>query len=161
METAAIKTMTRYDAIEQLKRYFSIKELVAPEIYKRDGELAWRYLRTELIETLLIIRRDILKVPMIINNASRTQAGLRSNISELVAEHTKKGELYISAHSLGAAVDVVFTKSSGMTVDKARNLIKQNKNLFVYPIRLEKESNWLHIDVYDNGNGIMITEFNG
>lgn len=153
--------MTRYDAIEQLKNYFSIKELVSPEIYERDGELAWRYLRTELIETLLIIRRDILKVPMIINNSSRKESGLRSNLSSEVAKKTKENKLYITAHALGAAFDAVFTEKSGMTAEKARKLIKQNKNLFIYPIRVEKNVKWLHIDVYDNGTGEMVTEFNG
>lgn len=153
--------MTRYDAIEQLKKYFSIKELVAPEIYKRDGELAWRYLRTELIETLLIIRRDILKVPMIINNTSRTESGLRSNLSSEVVKKTEEKKLYITAHALGAAFDAVFTAKSGMTPDKARQLIIQNKNLFIYPIRVEKNVKWLHVDVYDNGTGEMVTEFNG
>lgn len=153
--------MTRQEAISALKQFFKIKELVCPEIYVRDGELAWRYLRTELIETLLIIRRDILKVPMIVNNGTRTECGLRCNLSKEVLKYTNENKLYVTAHLFGAAVDVVFTEKSGMTAEKARKLIKKNKNLLPYPIRIEKDVTWLHVDVYDNGDGKMITEFNG
>lgn len=53
--------------IEELKKYFNIKELVCPHVYDKFGERAWIFLDTMALRMLLVLRRDILKVPLVCN----------------------------------------------------------------------------------------------
>ena len=89
--------------------YFSVKELVCKHVYERYGENAAMFLDEKLIETLNVIREQILCAPMTVNNwhagGNFTQRGLRCNICELVKSKTDAGSLYLSAHMLGKAVD--------------------------------------------------------
>ena len=82
--------------------YFSIKELVCKHVYERYGESAVMFLDDKLIETLNVIREQILCAPMTVNNwhagGNFTQRGLRCNICELVKSKTDAGSLYLSAH---------------------------------------------------------------
>ena len=151
-------SMTRQEIITELGKYFQLRELVCPHTYKAFGERSWQFMDTELLHTLLIIRRDILKCGMVINDypfgGKNTQRGLRCNICPLVAVKTKAGLLYLSAHCNGAAIDAVFGQKSGMTAAKARQLIEENKDLLPYNIRLEGGVSWLHIDCYDTGKKV-------
>lgn len=132
--------------------YFSVKELVCKHVYERYGEGATMFLDNKLIETLNVIREQILCAPMTVNNwhagGNFTQRGLRCNICELVKNKTDAGRLYLSAHMLGKAVDC---NADGMTAQEARRLIIEKQELLPYPIRLEDGVSWLHIDLYDNG----------
>lgn len=147
--------------IDDLKEFFQIQELVGPKEYARDGELCWRYLRTELLEALLFVRRDILKVPMIINTWNSggrfDERGFRSNVSDIVYGKTVDRKLYISAHTLGCAVDF---DAKGMTAEEARREIAKWEYLLPYPIRLERDVNWVHLDTFDCGTD-KIVYFNG
>ena len=60
--------MSRKEIIRELSDYFDIQELVGPIEYLKFGNNCWRYLRTELLHTILVVRRDILRVPMYVNN---------------------------------------------------------------------------------------------
>jgi hypothetical protein len=153
--------MSRNEVIKELGQYFSIVELVGPKEYKRDGDLCWRYLRTELLHTMLVLRKDILNTPMTVNTWKSggrfDERGFRSNISDIVKSKTVSGSLYVSAHALGAAIDF---DAKGMTAEQARNRIKEKQDLLPYPIRLESGTNWVHIDVYDSlGSSKKVTEF--
>lgn len=147
--------------MNELKKYFTIQELVCKETFKKFGDTAWQFFRPELLETVLILRRDILKMPMIINNWSSggqfTQRGLRCNLCQLVHGKTDKGLIYLSAHNLGAAIDF---DTKIYTAEQIRDIIIDNSDLLPYPIRLEENVNWCHIDVYDNGTGNKISFFN-
>ena len=140
--------------------YFSVKELVCKHVYERYGEKAAMFLDDKLIETLNVIREQILCAPMTVNNwhagGNFTQRGLRCNICELVKNKTDAGRLYLSAHMLGKAVDC---SVEGMTAEEARRLIIDKQELLPYPIRLEDGVSWLHIDVYDNGKGEKVYLF--
>ena len=100
--------------------YFSVKELVCKHVYERYGENAAMFLDEKLIETLNVIREQILCAPMTVNNwhagGNFTQRGLRCNICELVKSKTDAGKLYLSAHMLGKAVDC---NVEGMTAEEA------------------------------------------
>lgn len=141
--------MTRKELIEALKGYFSIKELVSKCVYKKYGEdKCWCFFNPMMLETLLILRRDILKVPMVVNNWSSggtlEQRGLRSNKDPLVAD---KKDIYLSAHVLGSGIDF---SSGKMSADKMRDLIVKNQDLLPYPIRLEDgrdAKTWVHFDL--------------
>lgn len=151
--------MTRSEIIKELSRYFDLSELVCPDVLKKYGEQAWRFFDTALLHTLLVVRRDILKVPLYANDGvSFTQRGLRCNLCELNLNKTDSRNLYMSAHSLGKAVDMVSPK---MTAQQMRDKIAEKADLLPYNVRIERDVSWLHIDTYDAGNGEKITYFNG
>lgn len=133
--------MTRKEIISGLKRYFSVKELVCDHTYSRFGESSWNFLDTDYLHVLLILRRDIFKAPMTCNTSSLKQRGLRCNRCSLVRNKTS---VYLSAHVLGKAGDFTI---SGMSAERARQLIKQNANLLPCQVRIEKGVSWLHLDV--------------
>lgn len=132
---------TRNEIIEELQKYFQISELVCDHTFSKYGERAWQFLDTDFLHVLLIIRRDILQVPMVCNHSGATQRGLRCNMCELVKE--KKG-IYLSSHILGKAGD--FT-CKGLTAQQARERIRDNAHLLPCNIRLEDKVTWLHVDV--------------
>ena len=61
----------------------TVKELVCPHVYAKYGEGSIKFLRKEALETLDVIRNDIVCAPLLINTKTLTQRGLRSNICEL------------------------------------------------------------------------------
>lgn len=154
--------MNRNEVLTELKKYFSIEELVCKHTFKKFGEKSWLFFPTNFLHTLLIIRRDILKVGMVVNDwkfgGRNTQRGLRCNICQLVKSKTLSNQVYLSSHRSGMAFDAVFGAHTGMTAHKARELIKANANRLPCNIRIEKGVTWLHVDVYDTGK--KIHEFN-
>lgn len=135
--------MTRNELIEKVKENFQLKELVCPHCINTYGDKAWQFLSTELLSTIYVLRNEVIKKPMIVNNGTTfTQRGLRCNICELVKGKTKP---YMSAHALGKAIDF---HVNGMEAEEVRQLIKDNIDKFEYPIRLEEGVSWCHCDVY-------------
>ncbi len=132
--------MKRETIIEELKEFFTIRELVCPHVHEKWGERAWQFLATDYLHSLLIIRRDILQRPMTCNGGGNTQRGLRCNRCELVASKTTP---YLSSHILGQAGD--FTVS-GVSAAEAREAIKAAADLLPCNIRLEGGVSWLHVD---------------
>ena len=151
--------IARNNIISELKEYFIIEELVCPHALKF-GDNAWQFIDTEILHTLLILRRDILKVPLVCNDykwkGKNSQRGLRCNVCQLVKDKSAKGISYLSAHVNGAAFDLV---SKYMTAETMRKLIKEHKDLLPYNIRIEADVSWLHIDCYDDGSGRKVVEF--
>ena len=133
--------MNRDKIIQALRKYFDISELVCPHTLSKWGERSWQFLDTSFLHALLVIRRDILQVPMTCNYDGAGQRGLRCNRCELVKE---KSSVYLSSHVLGKAGD--FT-CKGLTAEEARRRIIENAHLLPCNIRLEGGVNWLHIDV--------------
>lgn len=148
--------MERNEIINQLKKYFNIKELVCNHTYNKFGEASWQFLDTKLLHTLLVLRTEIFQTPMVINYAGHYQRGLRCNMCDLVKS---KDKVYLSAHILGKAVDVSMKTITGA---QARQLIKKYQDKLPYPVRIEKDVNWLHIDVRDTyNNNLKVIEVNG
>lgn len=133
--------MDRETLIKELHKYFQISELVCDHTFAKWGEKAWQFLDTDYLHCLLIIRRDILQVPMVCNHSGAHQRGLRCNFCELVFEKTG---VYLSAHILGKAGD--FTVK-GLTAQEARSRIRNNAHLLPCNIRMEDGVSWLHFDV--------------
>lgn len=155
--------MDRETIITELKKYFKLQELVCPHVMTRHGEKAWMFLSTPFLHTLLIIRRDIIQKPMIINNhrvgGNFTQRGLRCNICQIVKDKTNTNVPYLSAHVLGQGCD---SHCNGISAEEMRRMIIAKKHLLPYPIRIERSVNWLHFDMYDPTNGKeKIVMFNG
>jgi hypothetical protein len=147
--------MNRDSIIRELHDYFQISELVCPHTHSKWGERAWQFLDSDFLACLLIIRRDILKVPMVCNTKTSTQRGLRCNRCDLVKD---KKNVYLSSHILGKAGD--FT-CKGMTAQEARSKIRNNAHLLPCNIRLENGVSWLHFDVLPQyGVDKKVYEFN-
>lgn len=145
--------MDRQEIIKQLSEYFDIKELVCNHIYSRFGSQAWMFLSTQLLHTLLVLRTEIVKLPMVVNTSTLKQRGMRCNMCNIVKSKTSP---YISAHVTGNGVD--FTCAS-KTAEEIRQLIKSNQDKLPYNIRLEEGVTWVHIDVYDSNSSNKITTF--
>lgn len=133
--------MARNEIIAEVRKFFSAKELVCDHTFARWGEKSWQFLDTDYLHALLVIRRDILKVPMTCNFKGYMQRGLRCNMCEMVKAKTKN---YLSAHVLGKAGD--FTPK-GMTAAQARKMIQEKADLLPCNIRMEDGVSWLHFDV--------------
>ena len=96
---------------------------------------------------------------MVVNYTGHYQRGLRCNVCQLVKDKTNKNNIYLSAHILGKAIDCSMKSITGA---QARELIKKHQDKLPYPVRIEKNVNWLHIDVRDTHNSTKkVTEVNG
>lgn len=133
--------MTRDDIIKALHKYFQVRELVCEHTFSKWGERSWQFLDTNFLRCLLIIRRDILQMPMTCNHAGANQRGLRCNRCDLVKDKTS---VYLSSHVLGKAGDFTI---QGMTAQEARSRIRNMANLLPCNIRMEGGVSWLHFDV--------------
>jgi len=151
--------MERKEIIERLKKYFKIQELVCNHTYNKFGESSWQFLDTKVLHTLLVLREEIFQTPMVINYTGHYQRGLRCNCCQLVRDKTNKNSIYLSAHVLGKAFDISMKKITGA---QARELIKKYQDKLPYPVRIEKDVNWLHVDVRDTHNSTKkVIEVNG
>jgi len=135
-------------------KYFKLHELVCKHIYDKYSEKAWQFLDPRLIITIDWIREYIDK-PIYINNyywnGNQTQSGIRCNICNLVKSKTDKGQVYMSAHIEGQAVDF---SVKGMTAEAVRNWLVVQE--LPYPIRLEAGVTWVHLDVRNTGQKVYI-----
>ena len=136
-----MEKITREQILDEIKKYFDISELVCDHTYAKWKEKAWQFLDTDFLHALLIIRRDIIKLPMFCNSNSAKQRGLRCNRCQMVRE---KKEVYLSSHLFGKAGDFTIP---GMKADVARKKIKENAALLPCNIRIEAGVSWLHFDV--------------
>ena len=169
-------------------KYFQLYELVCPHVYYRFGEQAWGFLdqnqmilmdwiRENLGETYInnwyeyldsdfikyIIDRIKNKEPILVSEEPKPpdtllyQRGLRCNICGLSYAKTKEGIVYVSGHFLGKADDFdVKTMSAG----EVRLWLLQHPDRIPYPIRLEKNIKWVHMDSEDNFTGEKVHLFN-
>ena len=94
---------------------------------------------------------------MVINNwynkGSYSQRGFRCNMCSLISE---KKKCYVSAHSLGKAIDFSISSKSA---EEVRKIIKTNIDCFEYPIRLEEGTSWVHIDCYTLDDSVKLVTF--
>lgn len=145
--------MERNALIREVQRFFSLRELVDEPTYKKYGDFAWNFFDTRLLETLLFVREYVLKVPMTINNwitgGRFDERGLRTNLSPIILEKTKKNSLSMSAHSTGKGVDF---DAKGMTAAEVRSAIQAASKRLPHPVRLEDGVTWVHIDMYNDGS---------
>ena len=151
--------MSRQELIDKLKQNFNIKELVCKHCYDKFKDLSWQFLSTEILSTLYTLRFEIFKCPMIINNWSTngtfSQRGLRCNMCQLIKS---KKVIYLTPHGQGKAIDF---NVKNLTIEETKNLIRQNKQKFEYPVRLEANTTtWCHIDCYTSDSRDFV-EFNG
>ena len=135
--------MTREEIISAVKKYFDIDELVCDHTYAKWKEQAWQFLDTDLLHCLLVIRTQIVKMPLYCNGKKQHQRGLRCNMCQ---EVKSKRSVYLSSHIFGKALDLTCNQPT-MTAEKMRQLIKANADLLPCNIRIEGGVSWLHFDV--------------
>lgn len=117
--------MNRDKTIRELHNYFQVRELVCEHTFSQWGERSWQFLDTAFLECLLVIRRDILQLPMTCNHSGANQRGLRCNRCELVKG---KDSVYLSSHILGKAGDF---SVQGLTAEQARQRIREMQHLLL------------------------------
>ena len=151
--------MTREEILAGIKKFFDVDELVCDHTFAKYGEGSWKFLDTDYLHALLIIRRDIIKLPMWCNSKTAKQKGLRCNRCPMVKQKTG---VYLSAHVFGKAGDFTVT---GMKAQAVRDKIKENADLLPCKVRLERwdasgnEISWFHIDTIDEEKNPKVYEF--
>jgi hypothetical protein len=151
--------MTEKEILREIKQFFDVEELVGPRTYTRYRERSWRFFDLRLLETLLIVRKNLGK-PIYINNwywqdrpgyiPLFDERGLRSNVQDILKDKTNRNKLYLSAHVMGRAVDF---DVKGMTAHQVRVWIVNHEHFFPYKLRLEDGVSWVHLDVvYEERN---------
>jgi hypothetical protein len=133
--------------------YFTLDELVCEHVYNVFGKTAWQFFDPRLIITIDRLREKLNK-PIYVNDwqvhGNLSQRGFRCIQCDLVKEAIAKGQLYVSPHMTGQAVDF---DVEGLLAEEVRIWIKKNQNLLPYPVRLEKDVNWVHLDTRDADQG--------
>lgn len=155
MKKEQVINLTDAEVLNLIKKYFCVQELVSPEVFNKYGETSWQFICPRLLRTILWVRTNLDK-PLTINNwkwgGPFTQRGLRENTSDIVSKKTKSGRMYLSAHTMGKAVDF---DVKGMSAEEVRMWLKERAEELPYPIRLEhhmkgKPISWVHLDVFFN-----------
>lgn len=134
-------------------KHFKLLELLPQEVYI-DEDNGW-----DLLDERILVVIDWLKelvgndVKLVINNwnigGSRNNCGYRSANCTVGARYSR--------HKRGMAVDII---SRQMNADELRLLISRHMDKLPCPVRIEKDVNWLHIDV-DNDKNDEIYWFKG
>ena len=149
----------------KIEDFFCIEELVSETVFNRYGLDSWQFIDADLLKCLLIIRVG-LSSSITINNwkwgGKFSQRGLRENTSRIVSLKTLNDKLYLSAHTMGKALDF---DVKGYTAPEVREWIVANADKFPCKIRLENELNgkqisWVHLDVFENKKNPKVYLFN-
>ena len=109
----------------KIEDFFCIEELVSETVFN-NGQDSWQFIDADLLKCLLIIRVG-LSSSITINNwkwgGKFSQRGLRDNTCRMVSKKTKEGKLYLSAHTMGKALDF---DVKGYTAPEVREWIVDN-----------------------------------
>ena len=138
-----------------LPKYFSIEELVPPEVYADRGEKAWQLLDPKMLMTIDQMREAF--GPMVINTwhskklmgayGVRKYSGLRT-LEFYENYYPGMGmEQYFnsySQHKYGRAFDAVFKER---TAAEVREYVRNNLEEFPYLTAIECGISWFHGDV--------------
>lgn len=136
------------ERMEYRPKWFQLYELLPPEAFSyedmilpKDKQPGWYKLDERLLITLDVIR-EIIGKPLICNtwfqNGNRRDSGFRTFGCKIGAQK--------SMHKEGKAADLV---CADYTAEQMRRMIVENQDKLPYPIRIEKDVTWLHIDVKD------------
>jgi hypothetical protein len=137
-------------------QFFHLYELVCPEVYNKFGDTAWMFLEDKTVINLDWIRRTLNK-PITVNtwydDGEFDERGLRCIQCKIVKDNFYQGKVYVSPHILGKAYDF---DVQGMTADEVRVWLAVKKDFIPYPIRLEQDVNWCHMDTEETGLKIQL-----
>ena len=165
--------------------WFDLDEIVCPHVYYRFGDMAWQFFDEKILLLMDWVRmklgpvyvnnwyyayRDSDYIKFIAEKARARQPiyqkeipsppaglfderGLRCNICSLVIMKSVTGIIYLSPHPLGKAIDFDVL---GRTAEEVRHWLINNKSEIPYPIRLEKNVSWVHMDCEDTGQKVQL-----
>ena len=130
-------------------KHFYISELVPINLFNYvHHDVLWRMIDDKLIETIDYLKEKFPEGTMTINNyfwnGERGHSGLRTKDSKYYSP--------TSQHSLGKAIDAVFSK---YTTDEVRDYIISNPSEFPHIGGIEMNVSWLHIDVRPRDGTIL------
>ena len=136
-------------------RHFDIKELVCPDVYKKFGQIAWQFFDDKMLMTLDLLRDQL--SPIYVNNwdinGQFDERGFRCIQCSLVKKAIKDKRLYVSPHMTGQGVDF---DVEGMSAGEVRIWILSNQIKLGFPIRIEKNVTWVHLDSRDGGQKVTL-----
>lgn len=119
--------------------HFTATELFPDAVINKYGEQCWQFMDDRLLETLDFIRESIDKSIFI-----NIRGGVKQFQNRGYRPNTYKKTLYCSPHLHGRAVDF---DVDGMTAQEVRNWLKENADKLPYPLWVEDDVTWIHIDV--------------
>ncbi len=129
-------------------KYFSITELVSPDVYEARGDKAWSLLDDRALKTLDTIREKF--GPTTVNswswNGPRKWSGLRTPDSPDYRKY--------SQHTYGRAFDCIFKDT---TAEEVREYILANQEEFPHIGGIELGTSWLHFDTRNNEGDTIFT----
>lgn len=133
-------------------QHFDITELVDKETFNKFGESAWMFFNPNVLMAIDGIRK-FFNVSVTVNN---WKSGGQFQWRGLRTLNCTDGGSY-SQHRLGAAVDC---DVKGKTAEEVRQVILKNKEheYFKYINCIEDKVNWVHIDVRNINNRILIVQ---
>jgi hypothetical protein len=122
-------------------------------VFLKYGQVAWQFFDEKALITLDFVR-DKLGV-ITINNyhfgGHIEESGFRCIQCKIVKQKILSNELYVSAHMIGKGFDF---HVRSQTPEETRQWLFDNRNLLPFPIRLEKDVNWVHLDTEDTGEKV-------
>lgn len=130
-------------------RYFKIEELVPSIVFKRFGHRSWMFLNPIALQMLDTIR-EFYDRPVTVNNwlwgGNLENRGFRTPKSDVGAS--------FSQHKLGNAFDL---NVENISSEEVRNdILKNQNNIFVDINCLESDVSWVHFDVRNIQDRILI-----
>jgi len=133
-------------------RHFSLQELACPHVVKKFGEIAWQFFDDKLLITLDLLRDQLgaIHVNNWVAGGEFDERGFRCIQCSLVQKAIKEGTLYVSPHMTGQGADF---DVDGMTAAQVRRWIKSNEIKLAFPVRLENNVTWVHLDTRYAGKG--------
>ena len=140
--------------------YFDLKELVCKDVYDFYKDTAWQFFDARLLITIDRMREKLGK-PMFVNNwdsgGEFDERGFRCLKCSIVQNKIMSNEMYVSPHMTGQGIDF---DVQGLVSSEVREYIIKNKNLWPYPLRLENNVSWIHLDTRDTFTGEKVILFN-
>ena len=140
--------------------FFDLNEVFCPEVCKKYGDFAWNFMDSKLLIVMEALRMRLNKSIYVNDYAVHgklTQRGFRCVQCQLQKDVFQKGDLFTDPHALGKAWDF---SVEGLVASEVREYIIKNKNLWPYPIRLEDNVSWCHLDTLNNSGTDKVILFN-
>jgi hypothetical protein len=99
-----------------------------------------------------------IKLPKIITKPDGLldQRGMRCNQCQITLDKTNAGMVYASGHGLARADDF---DVKGMSAEEVRQYLIKHKDELPFPIRLEKDKSWVHMDTEEDLSGEKVHLF--
>jgi hypothetical protein len=133
-------------------RHFKLEELACPHIFAEFKDFAWQFFDDKLLWTLDLISDNL---GLVFGNnwhigGEFDERGFRCIRCDLVKKAFSDGTLYVSPHMRGIAEDF---DVKNMTAQEVRDWLMDNQQRLQFPIRLERNVNWVHLDTQNAGTG--------